>query len=95
MKVKRIVANIAVGYNNFDIAACTARGVLATNEMLVERTVDGRTEIIVVEAKGGGQAEPVAERAPAGGEVGVERHGEAAEVHTRSAIRPGANAWPQ
>ncbi|OGA39157.1 MAG: D-glycerate dehydrogenase [Betaproteobacteria bacterium RIFCSPLOWO2_12_FULL_62_13] len=26
-----IVANIAVGYNNIDIAACTARGVMATN----------------------------------------------------------------
>lgn len=27
----RAVANIAVGYNNIDIAACTARGVMATN----------------------------------------------------------------
>ncbi len=27
----RIVSNIAVGYNNIDIAACTARGVMATN----------------------------------------------------------------
>jgi lactate dehydrogenase-like 2-hydroxyacid dehydrogenase len=27
----RVVANIAVGYNNIDIAACTARGVLVTN----------------------------------------------------------------
>jgi len=27
----RIVANIAVGYNNIDLAACTARGVMATN----------------------------------------------------------------
>ena len=27
----RAVANIAVGYNNIDLAACTARGILATN----------------------------------------------------------------
>jgi glyoxylate/hydroxypyruvate/2-ketogluconate reductase len=27
----KVVANIAVGYNNIDLAACTARGVLATN----------------------------------------------------------------
>jgi glyoxylate/hydroxypyruvate/2-ketogluconate reductase len=29
-KVK-VVSNVAVGYNNIDIAACTARGVMATN----------------------------------------------------------------
>jgi lactate dehydrogenase-like 2-hydroxyacid dehydrogenase len=27
----KVVANIAVGYNNIDLGACTARGVLATN----------------------------------------------------------------
>ena len=27
----RIVANIAVGYNNIDVAACTRRGIMATN----------------------------------------------------------------
>lgn len=27
----KVVANIAVGYNNIDVAACTARGVMATN----------------------------------------------------------------
>ncbi len=27
----RVVSNIAVGYNNIDLAACTARGVMATN----------------------------------------------------------------
>lgn len=38
----RVVANMAVGYNNFDIAACTARGVLATNtpDVLTETTAD-------------------------------------------------------
>ncbi|MBK1687949.1 2-hydroxyacid dehydrogenase [Rubrivivax gelatinosus] len=38
----RVVANMAVGYNNLDIAAFNARGVLATNtpEVLTETTAD-------------------------------------------------------
>ena len=38
----RVVANMAVGYNNFDIAACTAAGVWATNtpDVLTETTAD-------------------------------------------------------
>ena len=38
----RVVANMAVGYNNFDIPACTAAGVLATNtpDVLTETTAD-------------------------------------------------------
>jgi hypothetical protein len=38
----RAVANMAVGYNNFDVPACTARGVLATNtpDVLTETTAD-------------------------------------------------------
>ncbi len=38
----RVVANMAVGFNNFDIAACTAAGVLATNtpDVLTETTAD-------------------------------------------------------
>ncbi len=38
----RVVANMAVGYNNIDVPACTARGVLATNtpDVLTETTAD-------------------------------------------------------
>ena len=38
----RVVCNMAVGYNNFDISACTAAGVLATNtpDVLTETTAD-------------------------------------------------------
>jgi gluconate 2-dehydrogenase len=38
----KVVANMAVGYNNIDIAACSARGVLATNtpDVLTETTAD-------------------------------------------------------
>ena len=38
----RVVATMAVGYNNFDVEACTARGVLCTNtpDVLTETTAD-------------------------------------------------------
>ena len=38
----RIVANMAVGYDNIDVAACTKRGVLVTNtpDVLTEATAD-------------------------------------------------------
>ncbi len=38
----RVVANMAVGFNNFDVAACTAAGVLCTNtpDVLTETTAD-------------------------------------------------------
>ncbi len=38
----RVVCNMAVGYNNLDIAACTAAGVLCTNtpDVLTETTAD-------------------------------------------------------
>ena len=38
----RVVSNIAVGYNNIDVPACTARGVMATNTpgVLDETTAD-------------------------------------------------------
>ncbi len=38
----RVVANMAVGFNNFDVPACTAAGVLATNtpDVLTETTAD-------------------------------------------------------
>lgn len=38
----RVVANMAVGYNNFDVPACTARRVLCTNtpDVLTETTAD-------------------------------------------------------
>ncbi len=38
----RVLANMAVGYNNIDVPACTARGVLVTNtpDVLTETTAD-------------------------------------------------------
>lgn len=38
----KVVANVAVGYDNFDVPACTARGVVVTNtpDVLVNATAD-------------------------------------------------------
>ena len=49
----RVVANMAVGYNNIDIAACTARGVLATNtpDVLNETTADFAFALMMATAR--------------------------------------------
>ena len=38
----KVIANVAVGYNNIDVAAATARGIVVTNtpEVLTEATAD-------------------------------------------------------
>ncbi|CAN5137325.1 D-glycerate dehydrogenase [soil metagenome] len=49
----RICANMAVGYNNFDIAAMTAAGVLATNapDVLTETTADFGFALLMATAR--------------------------------------------
>ncbi len=49
----RIVANMAVGYNNFDVPAMTAAGVLATNtpEVLTETTADFGFALLMATAR--------------------------------------------
>ncbi|MCE2658120.1 MAG: D-glycerate dehydrogenase [Rubrivivax sp.] len=49
----RVVANMAVGYNNIDIAACTERGVLATNtpDVLTETTADFGFALLLATAR--------------------------------------------
>ena len=49
----RIVANMAVGYNNFDLEAMTARGVLATNapDVLTETTADFGFALLMATAR--------------------------------------------
>ena len=48
-----ICANMAVGYNNFDVAAMTARGVLATNapDVLTETTADFGFALLMATAR--------------------------------------------
>jgi gluconate 2-dehydrogenase len=49
----KVCANMAVGYNNFDIAAMTARGVLATNtpDVLTETTADFGFALLMATAR--------------------------------------------
>lgn len=49
----RMVANMAVGYNNFDVDAMTARGVLATNtpDVLTETTADFGFALLMATAR--------------------------------------------
>ncbi len=49
----RVVANMAVGYNNFDLPALTARGVLATNtpDVLTETTADFGFALLMATAR--------------------------------------------
>ena len=49
----RICANMAVGYNNFDVAAMTARGVLGTNtpDVLTETTADFGFALLMATAR--------------------------------------------
>jgi gluconate 2-dehydrogenase len=55
----KVVANIAVGYNNFDVPACTARGVLCTNtpEVLTETTADFGFALMMATARRMAEAE--------------------------------------
>ena len=57
----KVVANVAVGYNNIDVAACAARGVLATNTpgVLTEATADIAMSLILMTTRRLGEGERV------------------------------------
>jgi glyoxylate reductase len=58
----RIVANVAVGFDNIDVAACTARGVVATNTpgVLDETTADFAWTLMMAIARRLGEGEALA-----------------------------------
>jgi glyoxylate reductase len=49
----RVVANVAVGYNNVDVAACTQRGVVVTNtpDVLTDTTADFAWTLLMATAR--------------------------------------------
>ena len=49
----RVVSNVAVGYDNIDVPACTARGVVATNtpDVLTEATADLAWALLLAAAR--------------------------------------------
>ncbi|MFM8268244.1 MAG: 2-hydroxyacid dehydrogenase [Ilumatobacteraceae bacterium] len=57
----KVVANVAVGYNNIDVAACAARGVVATNTpgVLTEATADIAMALVLMATRRLGEGERV------------------------------------
>lgn len=55
----KVVSNIAVGYNNLDLAACTRHGVAATNtpDVLNEATADHAWALLLAAARRVGESE--------------------------------------
>jgi glyoxylate reductase len=55
----RVVANVAVGYDNVDVAACAARGVVCTNTpgVLTDATADLALALILASTRRLGEAE--------------------------------------
>ncbi len=55
----KVVSNIAVGFNNIDLAACTAAGVAATNtpDVLNEATADHAWALLLAAARRVGESE--------------------------------------
>jgi glyoxylate reductase len=58
----RIVANVAVGFDNIDVAACTKRGIVATNTpgVLDETTADFAWTLLLAVARRLGEGEALA-----------------------------------
>ncbi|HEY4332848.1 MAG TPA: D-glycerate dehydrogenase, partial [Ilumatobacteraceae bacterium] len=57
----QVVANVAVGYNNIDVAACAARGVIATNTpgVLTDATADIAMALVLMSTRRLGEGERV------------------------------------
>jgi glyoxylate reductase len=55
----RVVANVAVGYDNIDVAACARRGIVATNTpgVLVDATADIAMALILASTRRMGEGE--------------------------------------
>ena len=87
----RAVCNIAVGYNNIDVDACSARGVVVTNtpDVLTETTADFGFALMMATARRIAESERFL-RSGALGQV-VDRH-----VHRRRRARQrrsASSAW--
>ena len=57
----KIVANVAVGYNNIDVPACEARGIIATNtpKVLTETTADTAFGLMLMVTRRFGEGERI------------------------------------
>ena len=78
----KAVCNVGVGYNNIDVAACTARGVVVTNtpDVLTETTADLGFALLMAAARRLGESERALRR----GEwtkTGIHDHFVGSDVH--------------
>jgi glyoxylate reductase len=82
----RVVANFAVGHDNLDLEACTARGVLATNtpDVVTEATADLAWALLLAAAR------RVAEGTGSCGPAGPGSGGRSSSSGSRSTARPWA-----
>ena len=57
----KVVANVAVGYNNIDVAACTRRGVIVTNTpgVLTDATADIAMALVLMTTRRLGEGERI------------------------------------
>ena len=55
----KVVANVAVGYNNIDVQACRARGVICTNtpDVLTDATAELAVLLMLMVARRAGEGE--------------------------------------
>src|SRR3989442_217690 len=62
----KVVANVAVGYNNIDVAAARRRGVVVTNtpDVLTETTADFAWALLMASARRGLEADRVVRAGP-------------------------------
>jgi len=78
----KAVCNVGVGYNNIDVAACTARGVLVTNtpDVLTETTADFGFALMMATARRIGESERALRRG-AWTKTGIHDHFVGSDVH--------------
>ena len=95
----RIAANVAVGYDNIDVDACTKRGVVATNTpgVLDETTADFAWTLMMAVARRLAEGEVEARLAVghAGAEAGQVRAFFDAAVATGAEVLHEPRVWPE
>ena len=87
----RVIANVAVGYNNIDVAAARGRGIIVTNtpDVLTDATADFTMALILAVTRRLGEGERLIRRAsgPAGRSI-TARHGARRQATRYRRIRP-------
>ena len=88
----RVVANVAVGYDNVDVAACRARGVTVTNTpgVLTDATADTAVALLLMVTRRLGEAERVVRTGEPWGWGMFQLLGHSVQGRTLGVLGPGA-----